>query len=242
MPDKSYIGKGKVYLDGRELGNVTELTISVEEDKKELQDYTSAGGGLYNSLSRISNVSMAMSLSDYSGDNLSMALFGSNSAHTGAAQTDEAQSAPATLNGNMLVKTDHVIDTTVSPVVTGTGGTPTYTEGTDYEVSPGGIIIIDGGGITGGTALEIDYTSKSVDVVQALVNSAQEYELVFDGLNEAQSGAPVVITIFRAKFGAAQDLSVIGDEFGAIALSGDSLKDTTITTAGLSQYIKIQAA
>ena len=57
-------------------------------------------------------------------------------------------------------------------------------------------------------------------------------------INEAQSGDPVVVTVHRAKFGPAADLAMIGDEFAELTLTGDALKDTTITTAGLSQYFK----
>lgn len=243
MTDKSYIGKGQVYLDGRAIGNVSELTFSINEDKKELQDYTSSGGGLYNSLRRISGVEMSMTVHDYSAENLSVSLFGTASAVTAAAVTDESIAAPADLaSGDRLVKTANLIDTSVAPVVTSDPAGTTYTVDTDYTVTASGIVILSSGTITASAALLIDYTKKAVDVVQALTTSAQEFELVFDGLNEAQSGTPVSITVFRAKFGGAQGLSVIGDEFGAMQLTGDVLKDTTITGAGLSQYLGIKAA
>lgn len=242
MADKSFIGKGKVYLDGRQVGNVTSLSLAIEEEKIELKDYTSSGGGNYNSLTRIDSVGMDAILSDYSADNLSIGLFGTTSAVAAGAIVDESITAPADLTGNPLVKTAKVIDTSVAPVVTSDPAGTTHVEGTDYEISSAGIIITDGGGISASDPLLVDYTNKAVDVIEALTTSAQEYELIFDGLNEAQSGDPVVITIFRAKFGPTAGLEMIGDEFGEITLTGDALKDTTITTAGLSQYIKIEAA
>lgn len=47
-----------------------------------------------------------------------------------------------------------------SVAVTGTGGTPSYTETTDYVVhaEEGRIYIVEGGGISDGTAIEVDYT------------------------------------------------------------------------------------
>ena len=242
MADKSFIGKGKVYLDGRQIGNVSALSYSISEEKKSLPDYTAAGGGEYNSLRRIESVEISMTMHDYSPDNLAVALFGSKSAVAAAAVTDEAQSTPATLDGDVLVAADNVIDVLVAPVITGTGGTPTYTVDDDYTASPAGITVIDGGAITGGTALEFNYTKLATDVVQALVASATDRVLILDGLNEAQSGEAVVITVHRAKFGGAENLEVIGDEFGSIELTGDALKDTTIVGAGLSQYIEIKQA
>ena len=54
----SYIGIGQVYLatDGGPLlsvGNASSLSFSFDEEKKNLKDYTSPGGGNANSTSRI---------------------------------------------------------------------------------------------------------------------------------------------------------------------------------------------
>lgn len=238
MTDYSYIGKGKIYLDGRFIGNVSELTFSVNEEKKELPDYTSPGGGTYNSLRRITGVEMSIKAHDLSPENLAMALFGSTSAVTASAVTDEVITSNATLD--TLVKTANVIDTAIAPVVTGSGGTPTYVVDTDYTVSPAGIIPLSSGAITAALALLIDYTKKAVNVIEALTTTAQEYDVLFDGLNEAQSGNLVVINAYRGKFGAAQGLGFIGDDFAEIQLTGDVLKDTSIVGAGLSQYFSIK--
>jgi len=236
MTDKSYLGKGKVYMDGRQIGNVSELTLSVQEEKKELQDFTSAGGGLYNSLRRITSVEMSMIMHDYSAENLSLALFGTVTAVAASGVVGEAQTTPADVSSDILLQTDNVVDMTVAMTATG------YATGTDFTQVPSGMVILASGSIGASTGLAINYTKKAVDVVQTLTTAAQEFVLVFDGLNEAQSGDPVVIKVHRAKFGGAQDLSVIGDDFGSIQLTGDILKDTTITTAGLSQYAEIKSA
>lgn len=242
MTDKSYIGKGKVYLDGRQVGNVTALNFAITEEKIELKDYTSAGGGNYNSLTRIDTVTLSMTMSDYNKENLAAAVFGTASAVTATTVTDESIAAPASLTGNPLVKTAFVIDTAQTVTVTTDPAGTTYTVGTDYTVSAAGITILASGSIGTEDALLVSYTKKAVDVVEALTTTAQEYELIFDGLNEAQSGTPVVITVHRFKPGPAADLAMIGDEFAELVLTGDSLKDTSITTAGLSQYFKVQAA
>ncbi len=236
MTDKSYIGKGQVYMDGRAIGNVSELSFSIEEEKKELQDFTSAGGGLYNSLRRISSVELSMTMHDYNADNLAVAMFGTASAVAAGAVSDEAQTTPSDVSTDVLVTTDNVIDTGETVTVTG------YVEDTDFTVNAGGIVVLASGSIPADTALAISYTKKAVDVIQTLTTSAQEYVLDFVGLNEAQSGDPVVIKVHRAKFGGGQDVSIIGDDFGSIQLTGDSLKDTSITTSGLSQYAEIKAA
>ena len=60
IADASYIGKGEIFLGPYaggaamvSIGNVAELTFSHGTEKKELLDYTSAGGGKANSIERI---------------------------------------------------------------------------------------------------------------------------------------------------------------------------------------------
>lgn len=240
MADKSYIGKGKVYLDGRFVGNVTEFTYGATEDKKELKDYTSQGGGNYNAVSRIDAVTASITMSDYSAENLSLALFGTTNSVTATTVTDESITAPATLD--RLVETADIIDTTQTVTVTSDPAGTTHVVDVDYTVSAAGIFIIAGGGISASDPLLVSYTKKAVDVIEALTASSQEHELLFDGLNEAQSGEPSVIKVHRMKFSPADGISAISDDFGAITLTGDALKDTSITAGGLSQYLKISQA
>lgn len=242
MTDKSFIGKGVVYKDGIDIGNVSKLTLGVEQDKITLPNYRTGGGGNYNSVDRITSVTVAMTLHDFSAENLAAALFGASSAVTSATVTDESISAPASLTGDPLVETAAVIDTAASVTVTSDPVGTTYTDGTDYTVTAAGIKILASGSISASEPLLISYTKKAVDVVEGITTSGVEVALTFVGLNEAQSNAPVVVNIHRVKFSAASEVSLIGDEFGALELTGEALADTTITGAGLSQYAKIQAA
>lgn len=244
LADQSYIGKGRVFLapygggGGFEVGNVSKLEFSVSEEKKELLDHTSAGGGKRNSLSRITGVNVAMTLHDLNADNLKAAVFGAKASVAAGTVVDEA--ITGYLGG--LSRTAFQIDTAVAPVVTHTSGTPTYVAGTDYEVTSAGIIALDGGAITDAQALKIDYTKDAGNVVEALTTTAQEYVLTFVGLNEAQSGKAVTIDIWRIKFGPLSNLSVIGDDFAALELAGEALSDSTKVGASISKYFKVTQA
>jgi hypothetical protein len=110
------------------------------------------------------------------------------------------------------------------------------TAGTDYTLTAGGIELAANAALTDGEPIESDTTPAAGNLVQALTTSGKEYEVVFVGLNEARSGKEVTIRAFRAKIGAAQNLALIGEDFGALELTGKLLKDTAITGAGLSQY------
>jgi len=129
-------------------------------------------------------------------------------------------------------------DTALTITVTGPSATPTYTLGTDYIVARAGVIILAGGAIANAASIECTYTKLGSDVVQGLTDSAKEFKLVFDGLNEAASGKAVTVTTHRIKFSPTQGLDLIGDDFAGLQLAGEVLKDSAITGAGISQYFK----
>lgn len=77
-------------------------------------------------------------------------------------------------------------------------------------------------------------------IIEALTTGAQTFEMTFAGINEVNTGQTVTVTVHRAKIGAAQGLNFIGDDFGALEITGEVLIDTSITAPGLSQFFKIE--
>lgn len=242
--DYSYIGVGKIYLKKVgsaagliEVGNCSGLNLSVNEESKEVKDYTKPGGGTYNEVSRISSVEVSMTMIDLSPENLARALYGSTSAVTSAAVLDEVQTAYK----GAFIPLNNIPDASVAPIVTDSAGTTTYVAGTDYEVRSGGIFILTTGTIVDAASIKIDYTKAAANVIEALTTGAQEYELFFDGLNEARSGKSATIRIHRAKLGAAKQIGLIGNDFANLESSGKVLADTS-KAAGLSQYFVAKLA
>jgi len=240
------MGKGTVYLEEiggstglLSIGNCSELNLALNEDKKEQKDYEDAGGAVVNTVSRIDSVTGAITALDISGDNLAKALRGLVTKVAGAAQSAEAHGSAI---AGALTPTTFVIDHSVAVLVQGTGGTPTYVAGDDYELKNNGVVMIADGtntfGVTG--ALEIDYTSADEIRVEAIADSGKEYKMVFDGLNEADSGKPVLVTVHRVKLNPAQALALITDDFGTLPMAFDILKDASIVGASLSKFFKIQ--
>jgi hypothetical protein len=238
--DYSYLGSGKAYLreiGGAagliEVGNCSSLNFSITEQEIELRDYTQPGGGTYNEVRRIESVECSITMHDLSGPNLARALYGANTTVATAAVVDEPHTVAA--QGD-FIPTTHLPSAIGAVKVLAA----TMVENTDYEVRPGGIYIIPGGGIDPADVVLISYTKAGADVVQALVNSGKEYELVFDGLNEARSGKRTRVSAYRVKIGAAQNLGFIGEEYAALEVTGKLLKDTTKIGAGVSQYFKVE--
>lgn len=130
-----------------------------------------------------------------------------------------------------------------------TDGTVTWTlrapetlvKDTHYKVTNSGIAALPAADalFTGGLRLKISYTKNLQYLVQALTDAGTEYLLVFDGLNEVDSGNSVIVKIHRTKFSPTSGLDLIGDDFGEIKMEFSALKDATIVAAGLSQYMQI---
>lgn len=238
-----YLGSGKIYARAAgaaagliELGNASKLELSVKEDKKKLQDYSKPGGGVYASVSRVSEVTLQMTLSDLNKTNVARAVFGTEAAVTGATITDEVVTAYL----GAIVPLAHPSPTAV--VVTNSAATTTYVAGTDYEVRAGGIYIMPGGAITDAQSLKVDYTYAGYDQVEAMTTGAITLELHFEGLNEANSGKPVIVDIYRAQLSPTKALSLLGDKFAELDVEAEVMADTSKTGVGVSQYFRVKMA
>ncbi len=242
--DRSFIGAGSIYLKPADdsapllpVGNVSEFKFSFEEDKKELKNYL-GGGGNRNTISRISSISASLTAHDFTADNLAMALRGSATAGSTTAVVDE----PHTSHGvaNELIPFNKMPNMSQSITVKDSLAA-TLTEGTDYELTKAGIIVLAGGGIDN-LGVSVSYTPLASNMVQALIESGKEFVLFMEGLNDAQDGKAFNIRVHRVKFSPVQNLDFISDDFASIPLELDVLADTTITNSGLSTFMQIDLA
>lgn len=240
----TYIGKGTIYLGPyaqdaakRSVGNASRLELTVEAEEKELLDFQNPGGGKANQINRITGVQLAMTLHEISPENLAAAAFGSAAAVAGGAVSGEAHTA---YKGG-LVRFAKLPDLAEAITVTD-GDLTTYEEGDDYILTRAGIVITHEGAIADEQGIEVSYTARPSNVVQALTQAAQEWKLTFDGLNEAESGRPVVVDVHRIKFSPLQNLGLIADEFAGLEMTGESLSDEAVTGAGLSKFFTVEMA
>lgn len=242
--DYSYLGSGQVYMRDRSLvdggllpvGNISALALAVNENVIELRDHTRPGGGTRNEVRRIESVELSATMHDLSPANFARATYGLTEAVAAGSVTSEI----VTARTGALVRLAHASPTDVVVVDESTGAT-TYVAGTDYEVRPGGIFILEGGAITDGEGLDVAYEHGAEDLVQALVRAGVEFEIHFEGLNEARSGKAVLVDIWRCRLGAAQNIGLIGDEFAALEVTGRLLADGS-KGAGESAYFRTTIA
>jgi hypothetical protein len=217
------------------IGNVSKLALAVAEESKELLDYTSPGGGTQNKIVRIKSIEAALTLHDVSPDNVALALRGTSSAVTTATVTAESIVGYK----GALVPFAFLPSLTDTITITHTSGSPTYVKDTDYTITRAGIVVLTAGAITDAQALKATYTKKPAHAIEGLVSSGSDYRLILNGLNEAQSGKAVSLTLYRVKFSPTSGLDFISDDFNKMEVKGAVLQNTYITGTGLSQYVKI---
>lgn len=246
MANEYYKGKGTAYLRKKSgsggllpVGNCSEIALAFAESKQSMKDYELPGGSTADTISSIESVTASITLLNLEPDNIARVTAGKASLVTGGAVAAEAHTVA---EQGSIVKLDKIPDKDQPLTVTGTGGTPTYVHGTDYELRNGGVIIIDGGGISDGTAVEVNYTALNSRVVETLMEIGEEYEFYFDGLNEARSGKPVRLTAHRAKVNPTQGLPLISDDYASLQFTVDILRDDVITGSNKSKYVNVEMA
>lgn len=109
----------------------------------------------------------------------------------------------------------------------------------NFLVMPEGLVVLENAvNIIAGDSLAVSYSYGAYAAIEALTTKAPELELLFGGLNEADSGKPVVVNVWRASQGITKALSLINKGFGALDVEGTVLQDPTKTGAGISKYYR----
>jgi hypothetical protein len=147
-----------------------------------------------------------------------------------ASETHEA-GAPGT-----YISLDHLQDLTAALTVK-VGGT-TLVEGSDYTRRRGGIVTLAGGSIDEGDEVVFSYSKLSGQRIQALLYSALDRELVFDGQNERTLN-PWKARFYNVSWAPADSFELIGDDFATFTITGEVLRDATRTGPGESQFYEL---
>jgi hypothetical protein len=237
----AFLGSGRIYLEDLDepkgllqIGNCNSLTYEAAAEEIEEPDFTSPGGGLDSSVQRISALNVTYNARHFKAANMARALFGS--ATDVAAGTVTGEEHVAHKGALIMLANPGATDV----VVKSEDGLTTHVLDTDYTLDPAGFpVILDGGAIVDASTIQVDYSYAKHATIQALVKSGKRFRLVFVGLNEARSGKPVVIEVYKVNHSPAS-LSFIGSEFQGMEFTAKAEKDATKTGTGLSQYMVIK--
>lgn len=225
----------------RDLGNATEFMISVE--KEELDHYSSRSG-----LKKVDKqvvvsqkVSLSLTLDEINFDNLALFMSGTS------AERDNEGDSGVTGSSNVTVVTQgrwyDLYDEAAGPdadtesqgnriydigdvTVTPAAGGSALVEGTDFNVDKelGRIFVIDGGDMEAGN-YDVDIaanasSTEKVHVVKALAHSGLVGALKFVSENPADGDKWTEYQFHQVRLTAEGDLSLIGDEWTTLPLSG----------------------
>jgi len=219
-----------------EIGNVLELTIEHSEQVLKQPDMTQLGGGTYAEIRRVQEVNLNMKIGDINVVNLARATLGTVQAiEAGTVQDEEHAAQPGG-----LIRLAHAAPTAVTVKAGASAATATALEaGISYQVRPEGIWLPDGAeGVTAGDTLWVSYSHGEQAVIEAITTKAQELELSFGGLNEADGGKACVVDVFRVSQSVAKQLALINDKLGELDVSGSVLQDPNKTGDGVSRYYR----
>ena len=218
------------------IGNVLELKLEHDEEVQTQEDMTALGGGTHSEVRRVKQVKMSMKMADVNVVNLARSILGTAMAVDTGDITDEEHTT--TLGG--LVRLAHIQPSAVVIKKGATAGAATAVAAMgNFEVRPEGIYLLPAAAdLVNTDKLWVSYTHGAYAAIEALTTKAPELELIFGGLNEADSGNPRVVDIYRCSQGVTKSLALIDKSFGALDVSGTVLVDPTKTGVGISRFYK----
>lgn len=226
------LGRGKVFFDRMDssgdltgeifLGNCPsfEITPSAEEIKL----YSSATSTADLICSDVLRTTLALRIngSEFSKENVAMALFGESSSltQTGSTAADEVICTLSSLQGRYFPTVYRDIS---AVTVTGPSGTPTYVVTEDYIVdgTTGRIFIVEGGDITDGSTVEVDYTYGTIDLETVLGMTVGSVKGLVRFIGDPARGPKYEVIIWQVSVRSDGAIALIGDEYGSWNLAGE---------------------
>lgn len=215
------------------IGNVLELTLTHDETVLKQADYARLGGGTHAQFRRVNSANVAFTMADINVVNFARAVLGTASEVAGAAIVGEAHKA---YRGGLI----RLANLQPSLVTVKKGSTPVTAAG-NFEVRPEGIYVLpDAAGLVDADDITVDYTHVTTATLEALTQKAPELQISFGGLNEADSGRPVVVDLWRVGQGVAKTLALMNNNFMGLPVEGEVLVDPTKVGDSISRHYRVQ--
>ncbi|MGF6695220.1 hypothetical protein M2318_005321 [Metapseudomonas resinovorans] len=239
--DRSFIGEGIIY--GRQyqsqdallpFGNCDAFNLRFATDRKTLANFM-GGGGNRNVRERPTDVTGAIGMYDLTPTNIARVTRSTIKAIAAGTVTDEALACEA-IEGE-LIPFKHLPDLSVAVTVK-TASDTALVAGTDYLLTPHGVIVTGSSAITS-AGIKATYTKLKASAVQMLNGSQVEMELFIAGLNDAQSGEPYSLRVRRAKFGMLQEFPVLGQDYVKLDGPVELLADPLVVATDISKFCEM---
>lgn len=209
------------------IGNVPELTMSINITAEDHKESWSGARGVDDSLITETGVTLNIAMESFDKANMIIGLNGE--AAQNAADTGASYSMKIYTDKWMPLPFLNVSSVTISGSV----------EDTDFEVDEAGGMIkgITGGNITDGTTKTVTFDHGAMVNIQALVTDNPERYFVFNGLN-TKDGKAVRLEVFRLQTKPFADFGFITDNINKFTIEAKALADTFRTGAGESKFFQ----
>lgn len=214
------------------IGNVLGLTVTHDEEVRKQQDFSRLGGGTHAQVRRVNSASVAINMADLNLVNFARSVLGTASEVPGSNVVDEPRKA---FKGG-LIRLTHLDP---SAVVLKKAAATIPAAG-NYEVRKEGIYILPETTLTDADDVLISYAHSTTATIEALTSANPELVISFGGLNEANSGKPVVVDLYRVGQGVAKTLALLSGNFMGLEVEGELLMDPTKSGDGISRYYRVQ--
>lgn len=245
-----YVGQGTVFMAPRvsggavsggflALGDCDHLSIEVNQKFDDIEESQSGNRLVAAHVPVGATYSFKMNLLQWSRQNLAKFLYG----------TDGGAVALGTVTGEAVKAYASSMTPLANPGVSAVvvhNGAASLVEGTDYTVDaangtltwlPGSTVVTS---VASPVSLTVDYSYAAYSgKVEAVTATMPEIAIRFNGLNTANGGSPVIVTLHRAAINLAKTLDLLNNKHGSLEVDGMLLPDTTITTTGLSQFYNL---
>lgn len=238
--------KAREYGSGlpfQKVGLVSTIQHATETNSLTLNDTTTPQGGEYDSLDRVTSVTLNINFREIFSWVFAALVWGDVTNVAAATHTGEIKRAG--VDGTIAL--DHM-PLTISGVSNEAGDTD-FDEDDDWIMTGSGIQVVAGGALeaaieAAGTTpynVSVDYSSAEVDVIEALTNSGKTFEFLFEGENAAGTQKRVEARFFMCRLNLATTMDWINTEdFGAFEATAKVLRDDSRVGAGTSKYFRIK--
>lgn len=225
-------GKGKLYIGSRTAqgtptqlkwaGDCSNFAVSLASEKAEIKENYTGQNLTAATVNTGKSATLNIELKEATIDNLTLALFGVAASTVAGTITGEDLGAAGVGELVPFSKSQ------VSAVVVKDGLT-TLVEGTDYVLNAAhGSIEMK----VAGVALTASYTHGAQKQVALFGETPADKYIRFEGKNLAKPGEALIVELYKVRFNPLQELSLIGDDFGGLAMDADVLIDDTKDATG----------
>ncbi|WP_374981158.1 hypothetical protein PSGK_08365 [Pseudomonas solani] len=205
----------------RDLGDVEQFKIAHRSNSILWKQNRRPGAGNLARMDNLEGIDLSVQMQEWTEENQEMVLQGKlvllpEETVTG----EEAVLAPG---GLTLTEFPGAKNLVITPAQG--GGSPIALSA--VELSAAGIRVpVNSQVISAPTPVTLAYKSTPAKRIEALVEPGAEYRVVFDGLNEAESGRPCIVEIFRWRAPPAEELALIDAQNpGKLLSKGEVLAD-----------------